>query len=250
MNENDQFYAGTSGLQIPIPKKDFPEIHKNRSRLSYYSLLFNSIEINSSFYKMPQPSTLKKWCDEVNSDFQFSFKLWRGITHQKQLLFDSGDVEKFMHIIGYVSPKAGCLLIQMPPRLDIYNYSNLEKLLSLIKRFNKDWKIAIEFRNRSWYVSEVYELLSEYDAGLVLHDLPGSGSPLIKTSPKFVYLRFHGPEGRYRGSYSDDILYEYSVYIKEWLQSGSDTYTYFNNTMGEALSNLMTLKKYIYEKAP
>lgn len=75
------FYSGLSGLALPIPKYLFPEPHRNSSRLTYYASLFNSVEINSTFYKLPMQKTVSKWAGEVPENFRFTFKLWKEITH-------------------------------------------------------------------------------------------------------------------------------------------------------------------------
>jgi len=103
--------------------------------------------------------------------------------------------------------------------------------------------LAVEFRHSSWYDDSVYELLTSYNVAMVIQDMPASATPMINTADEFVYLRFHGPEGRYKGSYSDGFLYEYSLYIQEWQQEGKTVYVYFNNTAGDALKNLNFLKR-------
>lgn len=85
----------------------------------------------------------------------------------------------------------------------------------------------------------------KYQSSFVLHDMPASGAPLQPLADDVVYLRFHGPEGRYHGSYEDDVLYEYALYIKEWQDEGKTVYTYFDNTAGDALNNLITLDKMV-----
>jgi len=106
---------------------------------------------------------------------------------------------------------------------------------------NHHWKIAIEFRNPSWYHQEVYDLLEQYKITIVIHDLPASATPITVSKADFMYLRFHGPGGRYRGSYTDDFLLGYAQHIKTWLNEGKSVYCYFNNTMGDAVKNLETL---------
>jgi uncharacterized protein YecE (DUF72 family) len=114
MPETGIFYSGISGLQTPIPKRDFAPEFADKSRLTFYASLFNSIEINSSFYKIPIAKTLSKWCTEVPGDFKFTFKLWQGITHNKGLAFNPDDVFKFIEVINVVGSKKGCLLVQFP----------------------------------------------------------------------------------------------------------------------------------------
>lgn len=243
-----KFYAGTSGLQLPMPKRDFPPEHADKSRMHYCSTILNSIEINSSFYKLPLASTLKKWTNDLGGDFRFTFKLWRDITHNKHLQFNPSDVQKFMNVIDIADVNKGCLLIQFPPGLTIAHKDQLQVLLDVIADNNAgNWPLALEFRHRSWYQDNVYELIEQYKATLVIHDMPSSASPLDPFNDTLVYLRFHGPEGKYRGSYTDEFLAEYATYINDWLTEGKTVYAYFNNTMGSALQNLFTLKSYIHK---
>jgi uncharacterized protein YecE (DUF72 family) len=245
--DNDNlFYAGISGLQIPIPKRDFPPELGHLSRLGFYATLFNSIEINSSFYKLPIGKTVAKWAAEVPHYFKFTYKLWREITHNKNLAFNPEDVERFMQAVGQAGDRKGCLLVQFPASIQVNNLHPLERLISIIRLNDPgcEWKVAVEFRHRSWYRDDIYELLARYNMGMVLHDMPASASPLITVHDDVVYLRFHGPEGRYRGSYADDFLYEYAQYVKEWLADGKTVYAYFNNTTDNALNNLQLLNRY------
>lgn len=237
-----RFYAGTSNIVLPVKNKlQFPDDFKNRSRLCYYASLFNTVEVNSTFYKLPMPSTVRKWADDVPYNFRFTYKLWKQITHNKGLEFDPADVARFVEIIKQAGEKKGCLLIQFPPSLQVSSAHRLQYLLSVLQDAGNDWNIAVEFRHRSWYTDNVFELLDSFNATLVLHDLPASATPLQEPSTDFVYLRFHGPEGGYRGSYSDTYLAEYASYINEWLDDGKTVFAYFNNTMGDAVNNLLTL---------
>src|ERR1700722_3888388 len=99
----DTFYSGISGLQLPIPKYLFPPPFENASRLTYYSSLFNSIEINRSFYKIPRSPTLVKWAASVPEKFKFTFKLWKGVTHNKDFSFNKEDVSEFFESINSVN---------------------------------------------------------------------------------------------------------------------------------------------------
>ena len=249
-NQVNTYYSGLSGLQLPIPKYLFPPPFENASRLTYYSSFFNSIEINSSFYKIPQAATITKWAAAVPENFRFTFKLWKGITHCKDLHFNKEDVAAFFSSINAATKKKGCLLIQFPPSVGSEHFFQLKKLLSCINEINTihEWKIAVEFRNKSWYQEKVYELLNFYQAAVVIHDIPKSATPLIDQTTDFVYARFHGPTGNYRDSYSEDFLYEYATYVNEWIADEKTVYVYFNNTMGDAFKNLTTLNNFVHEK--
>jgi uncharacterized protein YecE (DUF72 family) len=117
--------------------------------------------------------------------------------------------------------KRGCLLVQLPPKFgpDIMQLTAL-----LVELKDSGWPLAIEFRHRGWYRDDIFDLLSGYNAAMVLHDMQGSASPMVTTSDSHVYVRFHGPEGGYRGSYPDDYLYEYAEYVRQWLAEGKTVY--------------------------
>ena len=104
-----RFYGGLSGLVVDMPKYLFPPPFENASRLTYYASHFNSIEINSCFYKIPRVKTIQTWVDAVPDDFRFTFKLWQNITHKPGLIFESSDVELFMNAIAPAKNKKGCL---------------------------------------------------------------------------------------------------------------------------------------------
>lgn len=244
-NNISSFYSGTSGLLLPVRNKLFyPEEFKEKSRLCFYGSLMNSIEINSSFYKVPMASTVAKWATDVPENFKFTFKLAKEITHHTGLAFDPEAVKKFMEVISAVGDKKGCLLVQFPPSVRIGNLKQLVLLMKCLRECDPDfsWNIALEFRHVSLYCDQVYHLLEEYGLGMVIQDKPPAVTPMLETDLSFIYLRFHGPEGSYRGSYEQDVLDEYAGYIKDWMAEGKTVYCYFNNTMGEAIANLYTLK--------
>lgn len=235
-------------MALPVPNKNaYPPEFQEGPRLAYYAHLFKSIENNSSFYKIPMARTVAKWTAEVPEDFRFTFKLWRDITHVKNLLFKDDDVHRFMQVINTVADKEGCLLVQFPPKLELSASPQLERLLINIREADPDfrWAVFVEFRKLYWYTEEIHQMLEEHVAGIVLHDKKGSQTDFIEQDGPNVYLRFHGPGGNYRGSYSDDFLYEYAQYIKSWLEDGKTVYAYFNNTMGDAVNNLITLNKFV-----
>lgn len=238
-------------MVLPVANKSgFPPEFSEKSRLCYYGHLFNSIEVNSSFYKVPMPATVAKWSADVPDNFRFTYKLWRDITHVKELAFRDEDVQRFMSVINSAGGKKGCLLVQFPPGLDISAIRQVERLLINISESDPDreWKVFLEFRKMFWYNDELNDLLEKYYASIVMHDKKGSGTDFSEPSGDEVYLRFHGPDGNYRGSYSDEFLYEYAQYIRSWISDGKTVYAYFNNTMGDAVRNLIDLNRYVNER--
>lgn len=241
------FYCGLSGLQLPMRRDEFPVHHQTGSRLAYYSTILNSIEINSSFYRLPQKTTVRKWCQETSPGFRFTFKLWKQVTHNKGLEFLESDVKLFFEAIGNEHEKMGCILLQLPLSCDFQNFNQLDRLLNVIKQCKGGWPVAIEFRNKSWYRQEVYDLLSSYSITIVRHDIPKSSPPFTGIPSPFIYLRFHGPTGNYRGDYTSDFLSEYASYIRNWLEEGKTVYAYFNNTMGAAFGNAVEITKMVQD---
>ncbi|MEO5984088.1 MAG: DUF72 domain-containing protein [Ferruginibacter sp.] len=231
---------------MPVAQKDYPPNFSGKSRMEYYASLFNSIEINSSFYKLPMASTVKRWSESVPVDFKFTFKLSKTVTHVKGLDYNPFDVIAFMQVISNADAKKGCVLIQFPPGLQNHIHK-LEALLILLRSqdANHTWSFAIEFRHLTWYDENVYRLLEKFNVCMVTHDIPASAPPADEYESGIVYLRFHGPGGKYRGSYDDDFLHEYASYINHWEKEGKSVYVYFNNTMGDAIKNVMKLDEYL-----
>ncbi|HUR31112.1 MAG TPA: DUF72 domain-containing protein [Saprospiraceae bacterium] len=245
----NSFYSGLSGLELPVPKYLFPPPYQDASRLTYYSSFFNSIEINSSFYKVPLAKTISNWNSSVNEDFRFTFKLWKQVTHNKGLSFERSDVELFLKSISHAGQKRGCILIQFPPSLSIDHKLQLENLLGVITEIDVDhlWNIALEFRHKSWYHESVFELVDLHNSTIVIQDIPKSATPLLDLQSEIIYVRFHGPTGNYRGGYTDEVLSEYAFYILDWVDEGKKVFVYFNNTMGDAFKNLQKLKSFVFD---
>jgi uncharacterized protein YecE (DUF72 family) len=241
------FRSGTSGLVLSEPnKRHFPKEFQEKSRLNYYSSKFNSIEINSSFYKIPRCQTYSKWSLQVPEDFQFSIKLWKGITHNKEFNFEKRDLEAFFSALDCLGGKKGCLLIQFPASSPM-DSDQFRKILDALKKMDPDgyWRLAIEFRHPRWYEKKIFRVIGEYGASLVLHDMPNSFIDQLQEEYPFVYLRFHGEKGDYRGTYSKDFLIAKAKEIGKWLVQGLDVYVYFNNTIGGAAENLETLNEMV-----
>jgi len=244
-NNKSLIYIGTSNVVIPGNKKSFPEEFHSTSRLHYYSNLFNSVEINQSFYKMPLRSTYEKWAKDVGDDFKFSVKLSKEITHVKNLEGDHSIMEQFFNSANGIGIKRGCLLVQFPGKITLEYFSRVEKILRALKEYDREgaWQKTVEFRHPSWYISETWELLDEFSTGVVLQDHPKAKLFELNGKASFIYIRFHGPSGDYRDSYSVEFLRQKAVEIKGWMKKGKDVYVYFNNTIGNAFENARTLQQ-------
>lgn len=230
---------------MPGNKSTFPPEYRNSTRLHYYSSIFNSIEVNGTFYKTPLRSTFERWAAEVPDDFRFTIKFTKEISHAKTLRYDPATIIHFMDAASGLGIKKGSLLIQFPGKIDLEYFNHVEDILEQLRMNNtsQDWRIAIEFRNESWYVGETIELLEEHNAAMVMHDYRKAKVLSDTGTANFTYIRFHGPAGNYRDSYDENTLDEKVAMISAMLHAGKDVYAYFNNTMGGAFENAVYLKQ-------
>ena len=235
---------GTSGIALRGSKETFPPEFQQSSRLHYYSTLFNTLEVNSTFKKIPMLSTLEKWSLDVADNFQFTIKVWKEITHAKQLDFSSEDVSRFVSVANHIGIPKGCLLIQFPASITYEYHKHVNKLLRCFQNADDQnlWRKAVEFRSPTWDNSPTYKMLNTLNASMVLQDMPKSKNLQPVGKDDFVYYRFHGPNGDYRDSYTNEFLQEQAENIRGLLKQGKDVYAYFNNTMGDAYENALYLK--------
>ena len=235
---------GTSGIVVPGNTESRPTQYADKSRLTYYASLFNTVEINSTFRKTPRLSTFEKWRDEVPVDFKITVKLLKDFTHVKKLEIALENLEAFLEAANHVGDKKGSLLIQFPGSITSEYFERVQQLLDKLHQLdrNNNWLKAVELRSTTWYNNDTYRMLRSFRASMVLHDMPKSNNLSLEQEFPFFYLRYHGPKGDYRGSYTDAFLQEQADKIRPLLAQGKDVYVYFNNTMGQAYDNAMYLK--------
>jgi uncharacterized protein YecE (DUF72 family) len=244
----DKLYIGMSGLVLPYKNKlAYPIEFEGHSRMSVYGKLFNSIEINSIFYKLPKTNTVTNWAQMVDNEFRFTFKLWKQITHSPSLSFKDEDIDSYFRVISGAGEKKGCILVQFPGSVKSALIGKVASLLSRLQIYDGTWRIAVEFRHHSWYNERTYDLLNDYNAAMVYHDKKGSQSPHPELRAEHIYVRFHGPDGDYKGSYDQGLLHEYAGYISDWRNAGKIVYVYFNNTMGHAVENSRALEQLLQQ---
>ncbi len=238
-----KLWVGTSNVVLPGSKLSFPVEFQSKSRLHYYSSLFNTVEVNSAFRKIPLGSTFEKWSHDVHDDFQFTIKLWKEISHIKKLAIDFRNIDRFFAPMNKMNKK-GCLLLQFPGSITLDYFAQVEQILHRLCELDDDklWRKAVEFRSATWHVGETYELLNEFDASMVLHDMPKSKNYEPNGKEQFLYTRFHGPTGNYKGDYSHTFLLQEAERIDLFLNNGKDVYVYFNNTVGNAFENALSFK--------
>ena len=207
----------------------------------FYAEHFDTVEINNSFYRLPKPETFDKWRDQAPPGFVYAVKANRFITQAKKLLDCKEPVERMMPAVRRLGDRLGPVLYQLPPSLKF----NPERLASFLDIVPKDVTNVFEFREKSWYVEETFDLLERFGASLCVHDMPGSSSERIAVGPA-AYLRFHGTSGKYVGRYSDESLLSWSDWLVGQVRNGRETWAFFNNYMfGHAIEDALTLKSIV-----
>jgi uncharacterized protein YecE (DUF72 family) len=243
--KKSSIYIGTSGWKYKHWDGVFyPEDLKKTSQLPYYYGIFNTVELNNSFYRQPAAAQFESWKDTVPSDFIFAVKANRFFTHLKKLKVTAEDITALLDKTSHLAEKLGPILFQLPPGWNI-NTERLESFLSLLP---KNYRYTFEFRNQSWYTEEVYELLAKYNCAFCSYDLAGHLSPLAVTAD-FVYLRLHGPGNKYQGSYTEADLIKWANFAMQHQGEGKDVFIYFDNDQaGYAAFNAQRIKLIIDEK--
>ena len=226
-----RIFIGTSGWSYQSWRGPFfPKEVMIKHHLQYYASQFDSAELNGVFYRTPSLEAVRGWRDGTPDDFVFAWKASKFITHWKRLSDRSRNslalIEERLKILGR---KAGPVLFQLPARFE----ANPERLDSFMRLVPKRWRVAFEFRHDSWYHREIFKLLRRHDVALCISDHHDAPTPWEVTA-SFVYVRGHGPTGRYRGHYSERTLKEWAKRITTWKRGRKDVYVYFDNDQKSA----------------
>jgi uncharacterized protein YecE (DUF72 family) len=232
-------HIGTSGWHYKHWIGPFypPKLPASRY-LDFYKDRFAAAEINGSFYRMPSIGTLAAWRDAVPADFRFAAKASRFITHAKKLALPISLYERFFDGIATLEPRLGPILFQLPPRWRF----NRERLAAFLAALPLRYRYAFEFREPSWLNDEAYALLRKHRTALCLYHIAGFESP-IETTTDFVYIRLHGPGGKYQGTYDDAALRRWARRIRAWAREGKEVWCFFDNDdSGYAAKDALRLK--------
>ena len=239
---------GCSGWNYALwRERVYPKGLPPKHWLEHYATLFDTVEVNNTFYRLPTISAVQGWVDQSPPGFLLAVKASRYLTHIKRLTDLEGGLQRFYERIEPLvrSPKLGPVLWQLPPTFK----RDDERLASALAAFPPG-RHAIEFREPTWYVDEVYELLRAHGVALVIPDSPKYPFRTLELTTDWTFVRFHhGSRGR-GGNYSERELEEWSERIAGWRHSGIDVYTYFNNDWeGYAVRNGLKLKELLGSKS-
>ena len=208
--------------------------------LEHYATLFDTVEVNNTFYRLPSPKSVAGWVQRTPPEFMLAVKASRYLTHIKRLTDLGRGVERFFACIEPLveSRKLGPVLWQLPG-----NFRRDDERLASALGELPPGRHCFEFRHASWFAPEVYELLRGYGAALVIGDDPSRPFQTHELTANWTFLRFHrGRRGR-NGNYSKSELEEWKRRIAAW-RSQVDVYAYFNNDwQGYAVENALWLKR-------
>ncbi len=264
-----KLYIGTSGWSYPKGEGTwkghfYPE--SKVDELEYYSQFFNTVEINSTFYRPPNPDYANSWVRKVPEGFLFTAKLWQKFTHPKmykeatgrEAIISKEDVDLFNRgiepLVRY--GKLGALLAQFPPSF-INNAHGQQILNALVETFGQ-YRLAVELRHRSWSDDEnTVPLLKDNNIAWVSIDEPKFKSSIAEELPltaDFAYFRFHGRnkemwwkgdrETRYKYLYSPEEIIELTEKVQGAAKQTKSAFAYFNNHwQGYAPQNTLDMKK-------
>lgn len=237
-------YVGCSGYYYNHWKTIFyPEELPKNKWIPFYAEHFNTVEINSSFYHIPQDSTLSNWYNITPSNFVFTLKGYRFITHLKKLHMDAilmNMISEFERKAFLLKDKLGCVLWQLP----VSQGKDVEKLEHFCKSLNTDIKHVFEFRHVSWFTKEVYDILTHFKCSLCIISAPDNLPEHVYTTSDIAYLRFHGKNGWYDDNYSEEELEKWVEKLKPL--TANQLYAYFNNDFhGFAIQNGLYFSKIV-----
>ncbi len=269
MSVSSKIYIGTSGWSYPKGEgtwKGYFYPSGKINELEYYSQFFNTVEVNSSFYRPPNPGFAENWVKRTPKEYFFAVKLWQKFTHPKMYqeatgepaIISQNDVDLFMNSIEpvYRAGKLCALLAQFPPSFKNDAYG--QQILGAVVRTFGSYPLAVELRHRSWSDDEnTARLLRESNVSWVQIDEPKFSSSIAAEVPltsDFAYFRFHGrnaemwwqgdSETRYKYLYSPEEIEELSGRVKKAAENTKLTFAFFNNHwQGYAPRNAVDLQK-------
>jgi uncharacterized protein YecE (DUF72 family) len=246
-------YLGTMGFSYKDWKGAFyPSQMDPKDYLSYYSRIFNSVEIDSTFYGAPKKTTIQHWASATPPSFVFSLKAPRTITHELGLVNAWALTAEFLDAVRQLGERLGVILFQFPPS---FTSVNLVNLAAFLPKLPHDLRFAIEIRNPSWYSieNELVDLLAGFGIGWAATQYPNLPARIQHCS-KFIYIRWIGQHGSFRQHDHERIdrlsdLHHWWDIIQENMPGMPELFGYFNNDYaGFAVGTALKFKALSGEK--
>ncbi len=204
----------------------YPAELPQRRWFEHYATLFDTVEINNTFYRLPPPATVEQWAEQAPPDFVYALKLGAFGSHRMKLRDAKSWLPNHLDRAERLGRSLGPTLVQLPPRWK----RNTERLDEFLSVAPKALRWAVEMREPSWLHDDVFEVLRRHGAALCIHDLLPKHPWILTTD--WTYTRFHGPHAldqKYVGRYGGHRLGKPATHLRTWLDEGCDIYAYFNN---------------------
>ncbi len=218
---------GCSGWQYRHWRGDFyPAELPQRAWFAHYAACFDTVELNTTFYRLPRPEAVERWAAAAPPGFVYALKLGAFGSHRMKLRDAATWLPNHLDRARRLGPSLGPTLVQLPPRWK----RNVERLDEFLSVAPKTMRWAVEMREPSWLHDDVFEVLRRHGAALCIHDLLADHPWELTTD--WTYVRFHGPDAlvrKYWGRYGPDRLRAPADRLCRWLDEGHDVYAYFNN---------------------
>jgi uncharacterized protein YecE (DUF72 family) len=238
--------VGTSGWCYPEWRGNFyPKALPAAQWFAHYATQFNTVELNSTFYRVPGVQIFQAWAARAPAGFVYALKASREVTHR-----DAGDQEQVLQAMtdgaSALGDHLGPVLYQFPPWLRC----DLPRLDAFLERLPQGFHHVLEFRHPSWYTPEVERRLEHAAVGFCIHDMRGSASPGWVTGP-VAYVRLHGPgQAKYTGRYGPARLRRLAARLLSFARLVPEVAVYFNNTAaGDAPADAQALRELLTEAA-
>lgn len=213
-----KLHVGTSGYSYKEWKGNFyPEDLRATEMLSYYSRRLPAVEINNTFYRLPQPTMIENWKEQVPKGFRFSIKASQRITHIKRINNVADETKYLLETVALLEERLGVVLFQLPPNMK-KDTGRLEAFLDLLPA---DTRTAFEFRHETWFDDEVFDLLRGKDCALVVSDTDEKPLTEIISTAKWGYLRLR------QTAYDENDLVEWLKRVRE--QKWKDAFVFFKH---------------------
>jgi len=219
-------FVGTSGWQYRHWRGLFyPDDLPANRWLEVYAQHFRTVEINNTFYRLPEKATFEAWARRTPADFVFAPKLSRYLSHVRRLREPAEPAALFLERARPLGGKCGPLLLQLPPTMR----AEPARLADTLSRFPRPIRVAVEFRDASWYSDAVHEVLVEHGAALCLADRQAHAMSPVWRTADWTYLRFHQGTGSPDPCYRRSTLQQWAERLAAAWPSSADRYVYFNN---------------------
>jgi uncharacterized protein YecE (DUF72 family) len=220
-----RFLIGTSGWQYDDWRGTFyPDDLPQKQWLEFYAARFPTVEVNNTFYRLPDREVFAQWGQRVSDGFCFSLKMSRYLSHIKRLKAPAEPLHRFASRAEAMDGTWGVTLLQLPPTMHV----DVGRLAHVLDLWSAERRLAVELRHDSWFTDEVRDLLTQHEVALVLADRYGHRlQPMWRTAP-WTYVRFH--QGTHNHpSYRTPTLGRWFDELREQWRDDEDAYVYFNN---------------------